>query len=982
MRYRLLIVSMVLWMPSLAVLGGQAAVPDEPSKAVGARSYPRWVTQDLHIKTSHLLRQKSEAGQHLLICREGFGATIAGVEVTADNAVARVQSVETQTQDDAVSRYLVEIYLAESILQAQADALTDASVEVTAIRQGKAVVLRFGLEGELFVTADRSETGSPQGLLLYRQALEAFEISSLGAGSEPPAPPESGAIRPAEIRPGAGQTLSWAPLTETPLTIEITKADGVEVTTIMGRLYAWWQQQDEQGTGSTIYELEADNLVLWRYPTSEDPPGSDLSPGQRQGVGEIYVSGDIHLRQGQRTIAANELYYDFRHQRGLIDDAVVRTFDPVRNIPIYVRADQLRQVAANEFEGQGVTVTTSEFHTPQISATAEKVRVVDTASQAGTGDIESADVGFDAKMDGVRFKYYDMTVFALPSLRPNLQRPDVPIRSVSVGRSRTYGESIETQWFLSRILGLREPEGTESTLSVDYYGKRGLGGGVDIDYEREDYFGQFMGYVIDDDGPDRLSRTQREVEVSKDTRGRLKAQHRHFLPFGWQLTAEASYLSDRNFLQQYYRDEFNVGKEQETLLHLKRIEDNWGLSLLGKARMNDFLDKVEEVPTAEFHWTGQSFWQDRLTFYSDNQISRYRYLYNNEEPATGSEEFFTYSMTRNEIDLPLAVGRTKVVPFVAGTFGYEDGQGFQSALDDSPAEPQDTVWIGEGGVRMATPSYWRVYPNVQSELWDLNQLRHVISPQLTAVAYTHGDQVEQQRDILDLGIYQRWQTKRGPVGPEGQRTVDWLKLNLDFVWVDDSTDPNVGPDQILWNQPFIPLANRSGSVLPPQDRRATGMFGPRRNYISADAALRLTDTTSVLGDLYYDMQSGVFSQVDVGFSRLSWPNLSYYIGSRYLRRIVSGEERGSNAVVFAATYVIDPRYTAVFSQQYDFDYGESIRSDITLIRRYHRMNLAMTLSADESLDEQSFVLSLWPQGVPELAFGLRRYVDLEASDAY
>ena len=283
---------------------------------------------------------------------------------------------------------------------------------------------------------------------------------------------------------------------------------------------------------------------------------------------------------------------------------------------------------------------------------------------------------------------------------------------------------------------------------------------------------------------------------------------------------------------------------------------------------------------------------------------------------------------------------------------------------------------------MAAQPYWRIYPGVQSRLWDLNQLRHVVSPQLTAVAYTHGDEAERQRDVLNIGLYQRWQTKRGPMGPQGQRTVDWLKLNLDFVWVNDSADANVGPDRILWNQPFIPLANRSGSVLLPHDRRATGMFGPRRNYIGADATLRLTDTTSILGDMHYDMQSGVFGQIDVGFSRLCWPNLSYYIGSRYLRRVVSGRERGSNAVTFAATYVIDPRYTAVFSQQYDFDYGEGIRSDITLIRRYHRMNLAMTLSADESLDEQSFVVSLWPQGVPELAFGLRRYTDLGVSETY
>ncbi len=974
-----------MWMLPLSASGGPEDPSGELSGAGSLTPQRHWLVQDLRIVTRDLLRQKGETGQHLLVCRDGFSMAVAGLQLAAQSAVLRIDVVGADAEDREATQYRVHVYMSGSVSQEQVAGLRRAGLEVAPVEQGKATVLRFDLDGEVFVTADRTETGSPQGLLLYRRALEAFDSGRFDGPSESESPPSRGAaslIGPRRAGPAAGHTLSWAPLTETPLTIEITREGDVEVTTIMGRLYAWWQQQDAQTAGSTVYELEADNLVLWRYPKDANRVGTDSLPGQRQGVDEIYVSGDVHIRQGQRTIRANQLYYDLRQQRGLIDDAVMRTFDPLRNIPIYVRADRLRQVAANEFEAHGVTLTTSEFHTPQLSVTAEKVRITDMVGEDERADGAADDAGFDAQMDGVRFKYYDATIFGLPSLRPNLQRPDVPLRSAKVGHSRTYGTSVETQWFLSRILGLREPEGTDSALSLDYYGKRGVGGGIDIEYERQAYFGRLLGYMIADDGTDRLSRSQKNVEFSEDVRGRLKFQHRHFLPFGWQLTAEASYLSDENFLQQYYRSEFNVGKEQETLLHLKRIEDNWGLSLLGKARINDFLDKVEEMPTGQFHWTGQSFLQDRLTFYSNNQISRYRYRYNEEIPSRGSEEFFMFTMTRNEVDMPLTVGRARIVPFVAGTFGYEDGGGFQSALDDSLVERQDAVWIGEGGVRMSVPSFWRVYPDVQSRFWDLNQLRHVVSPQLTAVAYTHSHKAVEQRDVLDLGIYQRWQTKRGPVGPDGQRTVDWLKLNLDFVWVSDPGDASAGPDQILWNQPFIPLANPSGSVLLPRDRRATGMFGPRRDYIGTDAALRLTDTTSVLADMHYDTRSGVFDQINVGFSRLCWPNLSYYVGSRYLRRVVSGRERGSNAVTFAATYVIDPRYTAVFSQQYDFDYGKGTRSDITLIRRYHRMNLAMTLSADESLDEQSFVVSLWPQGVPELAFGLRRYTDLGGAETY
>jgi len=117
--------------------------------------------------------------------------------------------------------------------------------------------------------------------------------------------------------------------------------------------------------------------------------------------------------------------------------------------------------------------------------------------------------------------------------------------------------------------------------------------------------------------------------------------------------------------------------------------------------------------------------------------------------------------------------------------------------------------------------------------------------------------------------------------------------------------------------------------------------------------------------------------------------LSYYLGSRYLRRITVLDpvtrrvlQRGSNAFVFAITYVLDPRYTVVFSQQIDFDYGATVRSEIALIRRYHRMYWGLTFRTDESLDEKGIVFSIWPQGVPDLSVGPRRYMGLGGSTGY
>jgi len=379
--------------------------------------------------------------------------------------------------------------------------------------------------------------------------------------------------------------------------------------------------------------------------------------------------------------------------------------------------------------------------------------------------------------------------------------------------------------------------------------------------------------------------------------------------------------------------------------------------------------------------TGQSLFDDRVTFFSDNQVSQYRYRFGPANPVRTPDDFFLFTGTRNELDLPLAVGRSKVVPFVAGTFGYDDGAGFNAGIDHEPASPEGAIWIGEGGVRMATPPYWCIYPEVKSRLWDLNQLRHVITPTVTAVTYVASDIVAEQRDTLDLEIAQRWQTKRGPA--ESLRTVDWLELNTDFVWVNESDPESAGPDQILWNRPFIPLANRSGSVIAPLDRRSTDLFGPRQNYAGTDAVLRLTDATSIMGDTYFGMQTSAIEQADIGFSRLCWPDLSYYVGTRYLRRFNFGREvRSSKALTFAITYILDPRYTLVFSDQYDYGLNANIATELTLIRKYHRMSLALTFSIDGSLDERRVVLGLWPEGVPELALGLRRYMGLGASDVY
>ena len=999
MRKNILPISVLLFLLSVsawsAIDGGSELAPN-----AGA-----FVGQDLHMTGQTVISRQLSTGEHILVFYDSFSMTIGGNQFFSDSAVVWLIPPPVAAVTNAVPRLKVDdssrpgrsrinhkamVYLRGGLSVQKAKGSRMTNVSGTVIEPGRVMVAQFGVSGEVFVTAVKKEDADPRGLQLYADgyvglrtvgirpaSVEAkpqpIELAVWKAGAQ--RQPEAGTVA-SEKEPHFRYPIHYSGTGGVALKVEWDNE--AKIGTITERFYLW-QKQDEEGG---LLELQADNAVLFYW-------GQEPGNGGRQaggGIEAIYLAGNVLMTEGQRTIRADEIYYDFVVQKALAVKAVMRSFDESEGIPIYIRASKLRQLAKNKFGAEHITLTTSEFYVPQISLNASKVIITDTTSlDARQGGVSKS--SYDAQMHDVKFKIYDKTVFCWPFMRSNLQRPDTPLKNIHVGHDNTWGTLVETRWYLSRLLGLEEPEGTESSLALDYYSDRGVGSGIEVDYSKENYFGRLFGYIINDRGQDRLGRniSRKYLEPERDLRGRFGFQHRQFLPFNWQLTTELSYISDEHFLESFYRSEFNVGKGQETLIYMKRIEDNWGLSVLGKIRINDFVNELEELPSAEFHWTGESLFGDTLTFYSDSQVSRFRERYSSSSTPAGPQKFFTFMSTRNELDMPITLGTAKVVPFVAGTMAYEDGLGFYRELDGGTGKREDDVWFGETGVRVSSQPYWKVFPDVNSELWDLHQLRHIIRPYLTAFAYTESASVIEQRDTLSVGISQRLQTKRG-LGDK-RRTVDWMRLDMDVTWVNnsaDASDSGPGADRFIWNKPFIPLLNSFNTVLNPQDRydrRSNNIFGPRRNYFGADYIWRLSDTTAVLSDLNFDMQSGVVQQLNVGFSRLRWPDLSYYIGSRYLRRVDNGYgEKGSNAFTFAATYVLDPRYTLVYSGQLDFDYGKTVRSDITLIRRYHRIYCGFTYSADASMDRQAIVFSIWPQGVPGLGIGPKRYVGLTGAE--
>ena len=983
--------------------------------------------QDLHVAAPALTTcadPLTEWSQAMLL-DEGVSIQIGDNFLSGRSAVIWLQPRgEDLANFGGGTSYLARVYLEGEVSVHKGPKSRTTPVQHFMVEGAEVMVTQFMVTGEVFVSTDSRTQMTPQALSdndIYSRALRAArqipsgpvipasarvpdvsEVIRRPDGTTPQTmtasetaiaqqlegvtAPDQAAEQPAEPDFPVHVSALWEPVPEIQRDL---MPDGQEVYTSSGRFYLWQKQSETQ-----VLEFMADNLVMFGQPDSfsvEQQQGSQIGMGKMQSV---YLSGNIVMTESGRTTRADEIYYDFANKRALVINASTRFYDEQRGLPIYLRAEMLGRVSEDIYEARNVQLTSSEFYFPQISMNASKMVLLSGETLEHHYRLTQKDdvaSEYEAHMIDVNAKLGDTTFFKWPKIVTDFQRPDTALSRLQVGDNSENGFSVETRWHLARLLGWSEPDWMSSELLLDYYSKRGVGGGVESEWETEDAWGNLIGYVMNDDGEDRLSRYRKNVEPDEDIRGRFSFRHRQYLPDDWQLTLETSYITDRNFLESMYRSEFYNDKGQETLIYLKRLKDNWAFSILGKMRINDFETVTEELPSIEYHLTGQSFWDHQLTFYSDNQVARFREKFD-EDATPGPQDtsgFYTYAFTRNEVDLPLTLETIKLVPFVAGSYSYEDNYGYQRELDYDRVSGEDSVYLGEFGLRAST-MFYKDDPSVHSDLWDLNGMRHIITPYAEAVMYEASDDVIDMRDALHLGVSQRWKTHRG--SGENERTLDWMRLDLESTWVSDDAPDSVspfdpgsnnqlyGPAAFVYNDPSIPFLRR----------RDNSYYSIARDTVNGEYAWRISDTFTLLSDANYDIDSGDIQQFDIGVSRYVYPDISYYVGTRYLRPIVTpidkdadgvieDFEKKSNSFVGAVTYRLSPRYVATFSQEYNFAFGKAIRSDLTLVRQYHRLFYAMSFSIDESLDSSSVVFSVWPQGVKELAVGSRRYVGLTGS---
>ncbi len=934
----------------------EAADPEAPAvpPAAGARDDPAGRIVQISGRIIHSWRDAPEApNRRILLVIDGFTVLTGTEQLTARDGVVWYDTAAARGPGPV----RLGVYAETGVEYRDASGKIESYDSVYLVIEG---------EGKVEVRSDQPVRGKAEATELFLRAKKLrTEYLAQGRRERPTAVTEPPPPAPRVAPPGVREA-------GVPQEITIVAQDDVRQVNFTSFVEAGMRVSVWTGGVYVIrgpMEMAADSIVIWtpqqalrqaagaeedadeapaETPAPEgaapderlpEPAGAPQAGGGTSLAAEAYLEGHVRVTLGHRTLTCSRLYYDFRRDQALAIDTKIRTFSSARNVPVYYYAKEVRQLGSGIFRGTDAWMTTCEFGHPHYKTGASEMTLTDLTPEPAEDEPppEYRRVRFAG--EDVQVRVRDLPVTYWPRLAGDVEESPTALRTIRIESRSNRGTGVATQWHLMKLLGLeRPPEGFDFYLNADAWSERGLALGVESEYARKDFYGDLITYYLRDSGKDSVAGD--DIEPPSKDRGRIRWRHRQYLPDDWELTLELSKITDRNFLNEFYEEEDETEKTQESLLYLKKQDQEQAFTVLATWRLNDWQTLTEYYPQLGYNVIGHSLWDDRLTYFQDSEFSVARYRPDTDLGARGSHTEVVAD-TIHEIDIPLKLGPVNLVPFGEVRLSY-----FSETADRSGSEDRFAARFGGRAAAHA----WRVYDGVESDFWDLHGLRHIHVFDAGAYAAANnvrsidlipfdvaemGTPVVQGVDevgVVDLGWRQRFQTKRG--APGNRRSVDWLVLDLEAVFYNNRETPELAPD----------------------GRKAN-------NRIDFAADWQVTDSASVWSDTNFHLNDGTLDVFTVGTTITHTPRLSYSVGHRYI------PDADSAQTLVGFDYRINRKWRLRIREYYDFDHGQNAQTDFILSRRLHRWLMRVRMEVDPGEDESFIGLEFLPMGGSEIEIG-------------
>jgi len=714
--------------------------------------------------------------------------------------------------------------------------------------------------------------------------------------------------------------------------------------------------------GLEMMDMSADRIIIWTDGRNTQNFNSEIRQSKETPF-EIYLEGNIEIRQGSYYLKANRAFYDAREERGVMLDAELKTNLPALGEDIRVQASQIRQLSKGAYLAQNAWATGSQFGKPGYRVQSSDIFIEDryTTPWLGTGSIELDPITGQpvpnkrawVTSSNNTFQIGDVPLFYLPYVTSPAEDIYFPINGLRFGNDRIFGFQVESEWDMFKLLGLERQPGTKWEGQLDYYSYRGVGIGQSGAYEGSDLLGfdnVFSGkgelFYIHDSGTDNLGLDRRALVPSTKDRFFINLQHRQESPFGMTVTGEGGLLSDRNFQEEYFESSFDTAKDVETLLHLKQQQENWSWSVIGRTKLNDFDNTTDWLPKLDLFLLGEPLFGNLLSWTSHSSVG-YGKLKPGSAPYNPTQDVFTplpfiadsqglVAMTRHQLEAPFNLGPLKLTPYVMGEAAYWE-QGLQQQTIDR--------LYGSAGLR-GSILFEKIFPDVYSSFFNLNGLAHKMALEadysfsdsdesLNNIAqYNEFDDNAQERfrqrlvintfggtlpPQFDPRFYAiRTGTGRGVTDPYYELVDDQQVLRM--AWR-HRLQTKTGPPDQLRIKDWMTL-DLEASYFPDAQR---DNFGEDFGLLGGHYQWFLGDRTTMAANAYYDLFTGAQELWDVSLTSQRTNRMSVNVA---LQQIKGGGGLDSKILSASLNYVMSQKWSAGISTAYDL--GEHVNRGQTL----------------------------------------------------
>ncbi len=845
--------------------------------------------------------------------------------------------------------------------------------------EGKDLLVTGSTRGSVILNVALRQTGTPRfkAILPQAEARLADYLKRLLVPPPPPledrpqferpTPPQSfipvpgGQVTPQELQLPADVTLPAQESATVPLFAPrgVVRWSAGQVDFVPGA-----EENTIVATGSLVVEyLSTDPTEEWTQITLSGQrgvifaaPGSVESMLQQQLSAEsvygIYLEGNVTVsaQDGDYVVRAPRVYYDLRTNSAVLVNAVLRTYARAIGLPIYARAEELRQVALNQWTGKKVLVSTSEFHSPHVALGADRMTLTRRPARADPEERETYLVSEDN-----RLLVGNIPVAIWPHFQGTVRQ--IPLKQLGIGSQTNKGIVFESRWDLLSLLGTDGPDGVDVDVQLLAATKRGAGGGFDVDYDRGPLQGGLTLFGMYDDGTDKTSAGV-EVEPSTKWRGEALWEQQLQLSPEWSLQTQTSWISDATFVSSWREEDYEERREYETSGFLIQQKDNTALSVLAKYALNDFISndyllasrqyQVVKMPELAYRRYGDSLFGDKVSYSGQTRLDYMRLILESGTPNQIGVPGVAFGIPNNadistelrargyqsswlgrfdtfhEFSRPFSWAGVHFDPFISGRL-----TAWSENIDRSPIESQSpTRWYGAAGVRVNT-QFSHIDNTASNELLDINRLRHIIEPSVTAwyglssidneklAVYDQRVEPLTTGAAVKLGLRNTLQTERG--GPGRWRSVDLLTLDVSAVFSGQDADIQTSVPQFF---DFQPAYSQSG------------------DHIFASLSWLVSDSVSLLGQITYDLDDSVNARSSIGVELQHSPVLTTFIEYRYV-------EAGNNEVLgILWRYKLTPKYRFDFRPQWDFVENKFRDISLGITRSFPDFDLLLQIRRD------------------------------------